>query len=155
MRRHAIDGSHWLDKYNISPYYATGHAIVSLEGIDEVLGGKAADWIISTQKENGAWGFNGGTPEETGYALQGLLHYHTKVEKIDEEVLINGFRYLSRTYGIVKNSPIWMSKALYCPENIAQSATISAMYWFAKVKCVDECRTPCSLYDGIREEVTI
>ncbi|MER7209098.1 prenyltransferase/squalene oxidase repeat-containing protein [Streptosporangium sp. NPDC000239] len=74
--RQLPDGS-WLDRWHVSPYYATACCALALgeyggaESADAVRG--ATRWLLDTQREDGSWGRWTGTAEETAYALQTLL----------------------------------------------------------------------------------
>lgn len=128
LKRTCKDGR-FDDKWNISPYYTTGHAIIALADVENDIVEKSVDYIISTQNENGSWGLIGGNREETAYALQGLLYYHLNIEKIDTKIMEDGVRFLLHNL----SSPfveLWVSKGLYAPINVALSAELSVIYIF-------------------------
>ena len=64
--------AYWEDKWHLSPYYTTSHAIISCAGFENDLVQNAVNWINQHTKENGAWGIFKPTAEETAYALQAL-----------------------------------------------------------------------------------
>jgi hypothetical protein len=71
----------WQDKWHISPYYPTSHALIAYCRLDtsttRATAGLIARWIIQSQNPNGSWGWETrlGTMEETAYALQALIVY--------------------------------------------------------------------------------
>jgi len=134
LQRTRLSGTHWKDKWHISPYYATGNAILTLLNFEPAIAGKAVDWIIGTQNSNGSWGLDGGTPEETAYALQALFCYN-QIERIDFEPILRAMTYLSEyDYRTRPVDALWIGKALYAPEIVAKSAIQSVFYMFRKVK---------------------
>lgn len=75
-----VRGQYWIDKWHISPYYATSHALCVLRELPPAvrqrttqLEAQARDWIRQTQNSDGSWGFySEPTAEETAYALLAL-----------------------------------------------------------------------------------
>jgi hypothetical protein len=132
LRKERIQGAYWVDKWNISPYYCTSHAIPAICGIDEKLTNKAINWLQKTQNYDGSWGTNGGTQEETANTLLALLFYHNNIEKIDLEPLSNGAEFLKDNYNDINYPETWIGKGLYTPTNIIRSAVISAIYYYQK-----------------------
>ena len=127
LKKHMYSPGFWQDKWHQSPYYPTSHAVFALCDLDPDLAEKAVSWIITTQNENGTWGCEGGTGEETAYAVQALLYYHQKVDRIDISELSKG---LSRTdrflFPVHKFPELWMGKVLYTPLNVVFSSMVSA-----------------------------
>ena len=118
--------TYWLDKWHISPYYITSHAVMAISKVDENMAYKSVDWILNTQHDNGSWGYCNGNPEETSYALQALMKYYEDVEILDSETLRRGIEYLLRKEK--KFPELWVSKALYCPINVVKSAILGVLY---------------------------
>lgn len=132
LRKERFENAYWIDKWNISPYYCTSHAVPAIAGLDDKMTNKAITWLQKTQNYDGSWGISGGTQEETAYTLLALLYYHNNVEKIDTEPLSNGIEYLRDNY-LDNNYPeTWIGKGLYTPTNIIRSAILSAMYFYEK-----------------------
>lgn len=120
----------WKDKWHMSPYYATCHAILALCGVSSSLAEKAVSWILKTQNSNGTWGENGGTLEETAYAVQALMYYHRYVERID---IARMSRAISALILNGCTSPVclpdlWTGKVLYTPVRIVLSSIASAQF---------------------------
>jgi halimadienyl-diphosphate synthase len=123
---------YWTDKWHASPYYATAHALIAFLKEGDYLAhacSHTVDWILHTQREDGAWGFyEQSTIEETAYALTALLHYH-RHEPLDPEVLRRGAAYLARTHRGAKSTypPLWIAKSLFAPPDIIRSAVLAAL----------------------------
>jgi len=75
-----VGGLYWQDKWHISPYYATSHALQVLAHLPRTLAARAGpliqgarDWLRHTQNADGSWGFyDVPTAEETAYGVLGL-----------------------------------------------------------------------------------
>ena len=132
LGRRMSNQGYWIDKWHISPYYATSHAVIAVLRVDPQIAEAAIDWIISTQNPDGSWGIAGGSHEETAYALQALLYYD-RYERVDSDIIERGISYLS-TYDDkrVKLPALWIGKGLYCPENVVKSAIYSALWMYKK-----------------------
>lgn len=126
-----IDGSHWQDKWHISPYYPTSHAVIAICGLDNSMTERAVGWLMATQHPDGSWGFNHGTFEETGLALLALLEYHRNIEHVDKQILGNGVNWLNRHFGEIPE--MWFAKGLYAPTNVVLSTALAAIYAVCKV----------------------
>lgn len=116
----------WFDKWHISPYYTTAHAIITCAGYLDDLIEPAIKWIISTQQKNGSWGFYIQTAEETAYCLQALSIYQQRGGKLSQDILKKGASWLK----LNQNPPyplFWIGKGLYAGELVIRSAIISAM----------------------------
>ena len=87
----------WFDKWHVSPYYATSHAIISGAGyISDSLLDNAIDWILASQLPNGAWGYHGSaTAEETAYCIQALLIWKRHGGKPPIKSIKQGLKWLS------------------------------------------------------------
>ena len=124
--------SYWVDKWHASPYYATAHVLIALMGVREpvlVECHNSIEWLIHTQRLNGSWGFfNGGTVEETAYALLTLLHYHRRVKAIDTEVLRRGMAYLGQQMARTELDypELWIAKSLYAPKSLIDAVILAA-----------------------------
>ncbi|MBI2318249.1 MAG: hypothetical protein HYU75_14940 [Betaproteobacteria bacterium] len=74
------EDGYWLDKWHISPIYATAHALCVFARLpgSRVLRarqvvGRAGVWLEESQNPDGSWGWLGmSTAEETAYALLAL-----------------------------------------------------------------------------------
>ncbi len=119
------------DKWHISPYYTTSHAVLALCDIDTSLAEKAISWILDTQNENGMWGYNGGTLEETAYAIQALMYYHRHAECIDMETISGATSVLNFDSSMLlsMNLPdMFICKVLFTPIRVVQSSIVGAQF---------------------------
>ncbi|MFN8455710.1 MAG: hypothetical protein U0401_13765 [Anaerolineae bacterium] len=121
-----------VDKWHISPYYSTSHAIIGLTGLSDNIIQKQINWLLKTQQSDGRWTFYPNCPkaaiEETAHALLALMTVYEKRGNIPFEVIKRGFRYLERHYRTAEDLPaLWINKALYNPYYIVESAILAAM----------------------------
>lgn len=119
------DGGYWLDKWHASPYYAVGHALIAF-GDDMSFATGPRKWVLSSQNENGSWGYAGGTAEETAYALQGLLS-STVPDGRARNAVERGRDYLWSGIDEDAYPPLWIGKGLYTPRLVVRSAVLSAL----------------------------
>ncbi len=117
---------YWFDKWHLSPYYTTSHAIIASAGYADFLVANSVEWILSTQNADGSWGQQLATAEETAYALQALCIWRQKGKKVPKTAIHNGAKWLQRNL-LPPYPPIWIGKGLFCAENIIKSAILSAL----------------------------
>ncbi|KAF0107880.1 MAG: Halimadienyl diphosphate synthase (type-B diterpene cyclase) [Anaerolineaceae bacterium] len=127
LRNSRVAGKFWFDKWHASPYYATSHAIINTCRYDRKLAKQAVDWILESQKPNGAWGFfHAPTAEETAYCIQALSVWNQTGGKIDPSVLRKASDWLLE-HAEPPYPPMWIGKCLYCPEKVVRSSILSAL----------------------------
>ena len=114
-----------FDKWHVSPYYTTSHAIIACQGYDDTLCGKAINWILKSQNPNGSWGLYKPTAEETAYAIQALVIWKRSGNNVSSECIKRGLNWLNE-HASPPYEPLWIGKALYCPEFVVRSAILSA-----------------------------
>jgi halimadienyl-diphosphate synthase len=118
---------YWTDKWHISPYYTTSHAIIVCKDLDQSLCQNAIEWILNTQNSNGSWGsFGKSTAEETAYSLQALNIWKQHGNNIPQQVIHSAVQWLKHQ-GNLSHPPLWISKALYCPYLVVESTILSAL----------------------------
>jgi halimadienyl-diphosphate synthase len=142
---------YWLDKWHISPYYATCHALCCLRELDPERARKARPaldraraWIRSTQNRDGSWGFHGqSTAEETAYAVLALaVGSRGPIDRADWFHCHHAIHYLLTTLepsstGEHQGFPaLWIDKCLYTPTLVVQSVIEAAFIAFARLKRV-------------------
>ncbi len=132
------DGLYWFDKWHISPYYATAHALrvfaeLPLAEYRLVLPAvrRSREWIRQTAGNGGLWGFYGEpTAEETACAILGLTA-PSRDDSEDWRCCAAADQYLkavllSRALGTGPSFPaLWVDKCLYAP-NLIIRATLAA-----------------------------
>lgn len=124
--------TYWFDKWHASPYYATSHILIGLVDETRYLAYECRhtiDWILHNQRDDGSWGFyQGGTEEETAYALTVLLYYR-RYEPIPSDTLHRGAAYLARKYQGANSTyyELWLAKSIYAPHDIIRSAILAAL----------------------------
>jgi halimadienyl-diphosphate synthase len=127
-----------VDKWHISPYYSTSHAVMALTGLSDNIIKKQINWLLKTQRPDGSWTHYPHHPkaaiEETAYALMALMTVYEKKESIPFDVIDRGFRYLERHYRTAEELPaLWINKALYNPYHIVDSVILSAMFKYQEL----------------------
>ena len=126
LYRTRIDRAYWFDKWHISPYYITSHAVIAAIGFDDQLARDAVRWILATQRDSGAWGYYMPTNEETAYCLQALLIFDRCVAPVKREVLDRAAAYLY-THRNRELRTLWIEKSLYIPLQVVEAAIVSAL----------------------------
>ena len=121
------DDTYWYDKWHISPYYTTSHAIITCAGFANHVVERAVLWILETQREDGSWGYQFSSPEETAYCLQALLTWKRHGGSIPRTVLKNAVAWLT-DHASPPYPPLWLGKGLFCADLIVQSAILSALF---------------------------
>jgi halimadienyl-diphosphate synthase len=116
----------WVDKWHASPYYATAHAIMACIGYNNIIVEEAAEWLLTTQDHDGAWGYYMPTAEETAYCLQALTLWKRHGGHVSDNVLKRGALWLA-DHAEPPYPPLWIGKCLYCPEMVVRSAVLSAL----------------------------
>lgn len=137
LDRSRSGGIYWIDKWHISPYYATSHAIVALNDTPHrpdsriaAMVSTAIDWIVRTQHEDGAWGFYGTpTVEETAYAVM-ALQYSRRRDGRSLGAIDRGLHFL-HAWEASPRPALWIDKCLYYPTRIV-AAVIEAPRRFAQ-----------------------
>ena len=126
LQKNRYPAGYWFDKWNLSPYYTTTHAIIVCAGFAEHLVDQSVEWIIQTQNGDGSWGYQFPTAEETAYCIQALSIWQELGGKIPPKVVKNGVTWLI-DHVQPPFPPIWMGKGLYTPELIVRSTILSAL----------------------------
>ena len=116
----------WIDKWHSSPFYTTSHYIIACTKYNKSLAQSSIDWIQKNQRDNGAWGFFNPTQEETAYCLQALAIWYKAGGQIDKQMITKGAKWLEENWH-PPYQPLWIGKGLYYPDNVVNSAIISAL----------------------------
>jgi halimadienyl-diphosphate synthase len=138
-----VNGLYWLDKWHISPFYATAHALHVLYQLPSEYASRVGPmverswaWLRESQNENGSWGFYGEpTCEETAYALLALATVGPAHE--DDRARAQcaaGLEYLSAAADAAEDGaevlfpPLWVDKCLYTPTLVVRAVMDAARY---------------------------
>ncbi len=125
------DWPFWTDKWHVSPYYPTAHAILVLTTLAPTLIEPALQWLYHTQHADGSWGVGVGTQEETAYAVQAVIWYaqHIAWSPQARQSAAAGAAYLRRSYQPFHTSgpALWVGKNCYYPATVVRSAVLSAL----------------------------
>ena len=137
LARARTDGSHWYDKWHISPYYATAHVLRALRDAPappareaRALAIPALRWIEATQQSDGGWGaYEQTTAEESSYAVLAALAWV-------QDIADGQSRFesaLARLDGAADEPTpaLWIGKCLYLPPRVVGSAIWAARYAIA------------------------
>jgi halimadienyl-diphosphate synthase len=116
----------WFDKWHISTYYATAHAIIACADYTDDLVHDAVSWMLKTQNADGSWGTYLPTAEETAYCLQALVVWKRHGGQVPCGVLRRGAAWLA-DHAEPPYLPLWIAKTLYTPELVVRSAVLSAL----------------------------
>jgi halimadienyl-diphosphate synthase len=125
LHRQAPDGM-WVDKWHLSAYYPTSHAIIACAGYKDELVEKAVRRILQNQNNDGSWGANLPTAEETAYALQALCAWKRHGHDVDAGVLFSGANWLN-DHMEDPCPPLWIGKSLYSPIRVVKITLLSAL----------------------------
>ncbi len=127
LKKKQISNAYWFDKWNLSAYYTTSHAIIASAGFANELVAPSVEWIISTQREDGSWGWQFPTAEETAYCLQALIMWLHQGGKVPKTTLQKAVMWLA-DHMEPPYPPLWIGKGLYTPELVVRSAILSALF---------------------------
>jgi halimadienyl-diphosphate synthase len=136
-------GAYWIDKWHISPHYASSHVACAVADLAPKLRtrlqpalGRLAEWLLHTQNADGSWGHYGvPTLEETAYAVTGLWALARMSGKPERETAaaLAGAAYLDEALqdgDVLPDDlmpPLWIDKCLYTPRAIVRAAVAGAV----------------------------
>lgn len=128
MEKTRTEGGHWKDKWHISPYYTTAHAIIACAGYCEALVQPAVRWMLARQYPEGGWGaFSKPTAEETAYCLQALAIWRrTHRDDVPAKALQRGSEWL-RAHADPPYPLLWLAKSLYVSRWVVRAEIASAL----------------------------
>ena len=119
-----------VDKWHVSPYYSTAHAIISLAGFRDDLIQNQIRWLLNTQREDGRWTHYPAHPkaaiEETAHVLLALMTIYETNGSVSFRTIERGYRYLEKHYRCPEEIPaMWVNKGLYNPYHIVEAIILS------------------------------
>jgi halimadienyl-diphosphate synthase len=133
---------YWLDKWHLSPYYATLSCVLALARaplppVRQELS-VTLDWLLETQDGGGGWCRGAATAEETAYALLALralekvLPFHRPESR--RQARESGRRWLGalgRSEGVAHAftaaPALWIDKSTYAPARVIRAAILAAL----------------------------
>jgi halimadienyl-diphosphate synthase len=125
-----VDGAYWNDKWHASAFYATDRAMLALAGVSERAVRPAVEWILDQQHENGAWGYQGGTQEETAWAIHALTAASDRdaaVKALADDAISRGATYLSAGFKDTDYPALWIGKGLYATPKVTRAVIVGAL----------------------------
>ncbi|MEA2639739.1 MAG: hypothetical protein QOF51_1133, partial [Chloroflexota bacterium] len=140
LRQAREPAGYWLDKWHVSPFYATGEAIAGLAGLAGLASETirpAIQWILEQQHESGAWGFGEGTQEETAWSVQALLTAmgaDAALIPMVADALRNGTAYLRDGLDQRDYPALWVGKTLYTPPTIVRAVILSVLLRYEDIR---------------------
>jgi halimadienyl-diphosphate synthase len=126
LKKSRVAGAYWLDKWNISPYYTTTHAIIVCAGFANDLAASSVQWILDTQNKDGSWGVQSPTAEETAYCIQALHIWSQHGDAVSKDSIQRARTWL-KDHVEPPYPPLWIGKGLYSPELVVRSTIVSAL----------------------------
>jgi len=128
IRQQQTAQNYWLDKWHISPYYPTCHAIIATHDYADIFDfiEPAVNWLLSTQNSDGSWGFYQPTAEETAYCLQALAVWKQQGKSVPIKALQQGVTWLA-CHTEPPYLPLWIGKALYCPTKVIRATILTTL----------------------------
>lgn len=137
LRDERHEGGWWRDKWHMSAYYATAQVAFAL---DAVLAGAAPPgarglapgdlagtwrWLLESQHVDGSWGADGGTAEETAYAVLALDALARHVPGSVPAFAAAG-TYLDGHLDDDFFPELWIGKGLYTPDVVVRASVLAA-----------------------------
>ena len=126
LRKSKVRNLYWFDKWNLSPYYTTAHAIIACAGFADSLVESSVGWLVETQNNDGSWGWQTPTAEETAYCLQALLVWQKIGREVPKTKIKKAVEWL-KGHCNPPFPPLWIGKGLYTPEKVVRSSILSAI----------------------------
>ena len=127
LRNTQQPGGYWIDKWHISPYYVTAHAIIACKEYESELSQAAINWLLNTQKKDGGWGsIQQSTAEETAYCIQALKLWQTSKGNVPTDKFSRAVLWLEQNQD-GPHPALWISKSLNSPKLVVKSAILSAL----------------------------
>jgi halimadienyl-diphosphate synthase len=126
-------GLYWIDKWHISPLYATAHVLCAVQDLPpshrhalDPLVERSRQWLRHSQNADGSWGFYGQpTAEETAYGLMALT---ASADDRDMRQCETAAAYLRQSRGAgISHPPLWIDKCLYIPSLVVNAAVDAAL----------------------------
>ncbi|WP_372405018.1 prenyltransferase/squalene oxidase repeat-containing protein [Streptomyces luteireticuli] len=116
----------WIDKWHLSPYYATAHVVPGLSQVaPESLSG-TWHWLLDTQHPDGSWGTGPGRPEESAWAVLALDSLTPRFGPAPDSTRHRAHQFLASSLDREDHAELWVGKALFLPPALVKSAVLAA-----------------------------
>ncbi|UQI45808.1 hypothetical protein M1P56_16315 [Streptomyces sp. HU2014] len=117
----------WIDKWHLSPYYATAHVVPGLSQVaPETLSG-TWDWLLDTQHPDGSWGTGLGRPEETAWAVLALDSLAPHFGPVPDSTRHRAHQFLAASLDRKDHAALWVGKTLFLPPALVKSTILAAL----------------------------
>jgi halimadienyl-diphosphate synthase len=128
-------GLFWIDKWHISPLYATAHVLRALHELPPRhrqrlahLVERSRRWLRHSQNADGSWGFYGqATAEETAYGLLALAVSADDRDMRHCQAAADYLRQSKASKNGAQHPPLWIDKCLYIPPLVVNAAIDAAL----------------------------
>ena len=127
LRAHMGSDIPFHDKWHLSPLYTAAHALHATINWDQIIVDRCLDFILSSQFDNGGWGWFG-TPtlEETSHCVI-ALGYVSKYQGFEvDDALRRAATYLASRAEMKPVERLWIGKTLFRPEGVLEALLHSA-----------------------------
>jgi halimadienyl-diphosphate synthase len=126
LKTSRLENGGWLDKWHISPFYTTAHAVIALAEFEPDLARSGIEWILNARNPDGSWGFYLPTAEETAYAIQALSIWNRSGGRVPAEIIRSSAAWLEE-HSRPPYPPLWIAKSLYYSEWVVRAEILSAL----------------------------
>ncbi|MDQ2806566.1 MAG: hypothetical protein M3Z04_06560 [Chloroflexota bacterium] len=129
LRATRNSGGYWFDKWQVSPYYTTGHSVMAAHDIAPDLVEPAIQWMIHTQWADGSWGWFAPTLEETAYVVLAMLVWQRSGHAVPAGLIERGVEYLRRGFSptAMDYPPLWICKTLFTPVRVVHGLLLATL----------------------------
>lgn len=127
---------YWSDKWHISPYYATAQTFPPVVRHAPGEAGRTVAWLLESQRQDGSWGAQEGTDEETGYGLMALAASVASVDGQGEHVraaMERAAGFLTARLDHWDYPELWVGKGLYTPFAVVRSVVLGSLLSYMRV----------------------
>jgi halimadienyl-diphosphate synthase len=122
------------DKWHISPYYTTAHAVTAFAESDPQRALAMAQTLLDHQRPDGGWGWLGrSTQEETAHVVLGLYQAFRHGMLPANRALWDAARYFRRHRHATPTERLWIGKTLYRPDGIVYATLFAARYALSRL----------------------
>ncbi|MGA5131104.1 hypothetical protein ACPCTO_14960 [Streptomyces olivoreticuli] len=118
----------WIDKWHLSPYYATAHVVPGLSHVAPQTLNGTWHWLLDTQHPDGSWGTGPGRPEETAWAVLALDSLAPHFGPVPDSTRHRAHQFLAASLDRKDHAQLWVGKALFLPPALVKSTILSGYF---------------------------